>query len=154
MGHIKHLSHSSNSAGGRIHLNMQTPLTCWSQSGLAMLFRHSVGTYRWKQAHTQLIRKHLATVISAGWAIVDWFWPKKVEMVSASWSPLKNKNRKKKKKKKKKRRWGMNPHTFQQNPCLAHEEKPPPAGLEGASLSKTCFIQEIEKIKIAKKKKN
>ena len=47
----------------------------------------------------------------------------------------------------------MNPHTFPQNSCLAHEEKPPLAGLEGASLSKTCFIQEIEKIKIEKKKK-
>ena len=29
-----------------------------------------------KRAHTQLIREHSATVVSAHWAIVDWYWPK------------------------------------------------------------------------------
>ena len=50
--------------------------------------RHSVGTFQEKRAHTQLIRKHSATVVSACWAIVDWSWPKKVELVCARWSPL------------------------------------------------------------------
>ena len=29
-----------------------------------------------KRAHTQLVRKHSVTVISARWAPVDWSWPK------------------------------------------------------------------------------
>ena len=44
--HVKDPGHSAKSAGGRLHLNMHTPLTQWSQSGLTMpLSRHSVGTY-------------------------------------------------------------------------------------------------------------
>ena len=41
----KKAGHSAKSAGGRFHLNMHTPLTQWSQSGLTMLSRQSVGTY-------------------------------------------------------------------------------------------------------------
>ena len=74
--HIKDSDHSAISAGGRLHLNTHTPLTQWSRSGLTMLLsRHSVGTI-WKQAHMQLVREHLVTVISAHWAIVDWSWHK------------------------------------------------------------------------------
>ena len=29
-----------------------------------------------KRAHTQLVRKHSVTVVSARWATVDWSWPK------------------------------------------------------------------------------
>ena len=39
--HVKDTGHSAKSAGGRLHLNMRTPL-----SGLTMLFRHSAGTYQ------------------------------------------------------------------------------------------------------------
>ena len=42
---IKDSGHSAKSAGGRLHLNMHTPLMQWSQSGLTLpLSRHSVGT--------------------------------------------------------------------------------------------------------------
>ena len=44
--HVKDPSHSAKSAGGRLHLNMHTPLTQWSRCGLTMpLCRHCVGTY-------------------------------------------------------------------------------------------------------------
>ena len=36
----------------------------------------SVGIYQGKWTHTQLFRKHLATVVSAHRATVDWSWPK------------------------------------------------------------------------------
>ena len=63
--HMKDPGHSAKSAGGRLHLNMHTPLTQQSQSGLTMLLsRHSVGTYQ-KRAHMHLVREHLATVVSA-----------------------------------------------------------------------------------------
>ena len=58
-----------------------------------MLSRHSVGTYQVKPAHMQLVRKHSATVVSACWATVDWFWPKKLELVvQADLHFLKKKN--------------------------------------------------------------
>ena len=45
--HIKGPGHSAKSENGRLHLNMQTPLTKQSQSGLTMLLsRCSVGTYQ------------------------------------------------------------------------------------------------------------
>ena len=34
--HVKDPSHSAKSAGGRLHLNMRTPLTQLSRSGLTM----------------------------------------------------------------------------------------------------------------------
>ena len=50
--HIIDPSHSAQSAGGRLHLNMRTPLTPWSQSGLTMpLSRHSLGTYQEMRSH-------------------------------------------------------------------------------------------------------
>ena len=48
-----------------------------SWSGLTMLSRHSCETLSGKQAHTQLLKEHSATVVSAHWATVDWSWPKK-----------------------------------------------------------------------------
>ena len=45
--HVKDPGHSSNSAGGRLHLNTHTPFTQRSRSGLTMpLSRHSVRTYQ------------------------------------------------------------------------------------------------------------
>ena len=44
--HVKDPSHSSKSADGRLHLNMHSPLTQQSRSGLTKrLSRHNVGTY-------------------------------------------------------------------------------------------------------------
>ena len=44
--HVKDPGHSAKSAGGRLRVNKQTPLTQQSWSGLTMLLsRHSVGTY-------------------------------------------------------------------------------------------------------------
>ena len=51
--HIKDLDHSAKSAGGRLHLNMHTPLTHRSWSRLTMLlFRKSVGIYQETSSHT------------------------------------------------------------------------------------------------------
>ena len=51
--HIKDPGHSAKSADGRLHLNMHTPMTQQSWSGLTMLLsRHSVGTYHETSSHT------------------------------------------------------------------------------------------------------
>ena len=102
----KRPGHSAKSTGGRLHLNKHTPLTWWSQSWLTMpLSRHSMGTIQ-ETAHTQLIRKHWVTVISACWATVDWSWPKSgisvLKLISTS--------------EKKRRKLRMNCWTFSQNP--------------------------------------
>ena len=56
--HIKDPGHSAKSAGGRLHLNMHTPLTQWCRSGLTMrLSRHTMGTYP-ETIHKQLVREH------------------------------------------------------------------------------------------------
>ena len=87
--HVKDRGHFSNSAVGREHLHMHTPLTQESESGLTVLSRHSGGTYEGQQTGTKLIRKHLAAVVLACWAIVVWsLSPQKVEVVCRSWSPL------------------------------------------------------------------
>ena len=44
--HVKDPGHSVKSASGRLNLNMHTPLTQPSRSGLTVLSRHSVGTYQ------------------------------------------------------------------------------------------------------------
>ena len=50
--HVKDLSHSAKSAGGRLLLNMHTPLTHRSWSGLVMpLSRHSVGICHKMSSH-------------------------------------------------------------------------------------------------------
>ena len=53
--HIKDPSHCAKSAGGRLHLDMYTPLTqCWITLTMPMS-RHSVGTYHsGKKAPIQL----------------------------------------------------------------------------------------------------
>ena len=55
---LKNPGHSAKSAGGRLNLNMQTSVTQRSRSGLTM----PLST---KRAHTQLVREHSVTVISA-----------------------------------------------------------------------------------------
>ena len=50
--HVKDSGHSTKSEGGGLHLNMHTPLTQRSRSGLIMLLhRHSVGTYPESSSH-------------------------------------------------------------------------------------------------------
>ena len=57
--HVKDPGHSAKSAGGRLHLNMHTPLTQRSQGGLTMLLcMHSVGTYQETSSHAT----HLGTL--------------------------------------------------------------------------------------------
>ena len=77
--HVKDPGHSAKSAGGRLHLNTHTPSTQPSQSGLTVLWRNNVEAYHRgnRPAHMQFIREHPATVISASWAIVVWFWHQK-----------------------------------------------------------------------------
>ena len=49
---VKDPGHSAKSAGGRLDLNMHTPWTQRSSSGLTMpLFRYSVGTYQETSSH-------------------------------------------------------------------------------------------------------
>ena len=58
----KDSGHCAKSAGARLQLNMHTPLTQRSCSGLTMLSRYSVGTHQGN--------------VSVCWATVDWYWPK------------------------------------------------------------------------------
>ena len=63
--HVKDPGYFAESAGGKFHLNTHTSMTQRSQSGLTMpLCRHSVGSIR-KRVHTQLVREHSATIVSA-----------------------------------------------------------------------------------------
>ena len=49
---VKDPGHSAKSAGGRLHLNTHTPLTCWTWSGLTMsLSRQSGGIYQKMSSH-------------------------------------------------------------------------------------------------------
>ena len=70
--HVKDPCHSAKSAGGRLHLNTHTPLTHRRRSGLTMPLWEPIR----KRTHTQLVREHSATILSARWATVDWSWPK------------------------------------------------------------------------------
>ena len=63
--HVKDPSHSAQSAGGRLHLNTNIPLTQRSRKRLTMpLCRHRVGTYP-ETVLTQLVVEHSITVVSA-----------------------------------------------------------------------------------------
>ena len=62
---VKKPGHSAKSAGGELHLKMRTPLSQQSWSGLTMLLSwHNVEPI-WKRVHTERVREHSATVISA-----------------------------------------------------------------------------------------
>ena len=75
--HVKDPGHSAQSAGGRLYLNTHTPLTIhpWPNEVEVGWLCRCPGI-AWeairKRAHTQLVREHSATVISACWATVDW----------------------------------------------------------------------------------
>ena len=50
--HVKNPSHSAKNAGGRLHLNMHTPLTQQSWCGLTVpVSRYSVGIYPATSSH-------------------------------------------------------------------------------------------------------
>ena len=83
--------HSATSADGRLHLNTHTP----NEAGVSWLC-HCPGIV-WelirKQAHTQLVRAHSATVVSARWATVNWSWRKewnKCARAKLHWKKKKN----------------------------------------------------------------
>ena len=127
--------YSAKSAGGRLHLNTHTPWTHGSQSGLTRCPGRVWESIR-KRAHTQLIREHLVTVISARWATVDWSWPKE-------WNYWVRPNlhlKKKKRKEKKKRRQGMNCRTFSQNPRKEKATTNLWLGIEGLSTCWDCTV--------------
>ena len=63
--HVKDPSFSAKNAGGRLYPNTLTPSTKRGRGGLTMLLTYSVGILSWKRAHTQLVRKRSATVVSA-----------------------------------------------------------------------------------------
>ena len=92
--HVRDPGHSAKSACGRLHLNMHTPLTHRSQSGLTMLLSwQSVGFCQKISSHTTH-QEHFVTVVSARRATVDCSWPKEW-----NWCVLAHLNYKKKKKK-------------------------------------------------------
>ena len=63
-----------------------------------------------KRAHAQLVREHLATVISVHLAIVDLSWHEEWNQCAQANLRLKQTN-----KQTKNRRWGMNGQTVSQN---------------------------------------
>ena len=78
------IGHSAKSAGGWLHLNKHTPLTCQSWSGLTMpLSRQSVGIYQEISSHTTrqetLGYSHLSSLSHCGLILAE-----KVELVCTS----------------------------------------------------------------------
>ena len=90
--HVTDPGHYDKSAGGRLHLNMHTPLTQRSQSWLTMLlFRHSVGTHQEMSSHatcqTTLGHSRLSSPNHCGLILAY-----RVELVCPTKSPLKKKS--------------------------------------------------------------
>ena len=108
--HEKEPGHSTNSAGGRLHLNMHEPLTQRSRSGLTrLLSRHSVGTYQEMSSHAthQGTLGQLSELAEPLWTDPGLKGGISVrELISTL------------KKNKKKQRWGMNCRTFSPNPHM------------------------------------
>ena len=106
--HVKDPGHSAKSAGGRLHL--KTRIHLWpNEIGVGWLCRCPGivwGPIR-KRAHTQAVREHSDTVVSARLATVDWSLPKEWNWCARANLHLK---------KKKKCRQEMNYRTFSQNP--------------------------------------
>ena len=65
--HVKDPSHSARSAGGRLHLNMHTPSTHQSQSGLIFHCSGIVWESIRKWAHMRLVREHLVSRLTLSW---------------------------------------------------------------------------------------
>ena len=81
--HVKDPGHSAKSAGGRINLNMHTPLTQQSRSGLTMpLSRHSVGTYQEMRSHAI----HQGTLGLSGLSLLSHCWLILVYEVELMWT--------------------------------------------------------------------
>ena len=133
--HVKDPGHSARSAYGRLHFNTHTPITQRSRSGLTMpLSRHSAEPIP-KRVHTQLVREHSATVVSAHWAIVDWSWHKEWNQCARANLHFNNKKRKKERKKNKKghnrRTTGRTSHRNPRKRGKRHHEcSPTPTALD------------------------
>ena len=72
--HVKDPGHAAKSAGGRLHLNMHTPLTQRNRSGLTMpLSRHSLGTCQETSSHATRQGTLGHSRLSS---LSHWSWPK------------------------------------------------------------------------------
>ena len=92
--HVKDPGYFAKSVGGRLHLNVHTPLTQRSRSGLTMpLSRHSVGTYQETSSHAThqatLSHSRLRSRSHCGLILAQ-----RVEILRASYIPLKKKKKK------------------------------------------------------------
>ena len=106
--HVKDPCHSAKSAGGRLHLNMHTPLTQRSWSGLTMLLsRHSVGTYPENKLTHNLPENTRPQSFKLTEPLCTDHGLKSGISVCRLISTSKNK----------KCRWGMNGWIFSPNPC-------------------------------------
>ena len=93
--HIEDHTHSAKTAGGRLNLkHAYTPdptKSEWADYAVQASCGN-VGTYQRKRGRMKLIKKHLANVVSACWAPVNWSWPDIYtffsELVCTSWCPL------------------------------------------------------------------
>ena len=110
--------HCAKSADGRLYQNKHIPLTQRCRSGLTMLSKHSVGTYKGKEltnnssGNTRLQSSQLAELL--------WTDPGVRSEISSARPDLHFK------KKKKKRRRGMHRRTRSALIFLAARKKPPP----------------------------
>ena len=75
--HVKYPGYFAKSAGGRLHLNMHTPFTQRSRSGLTMpLSRHSVGTYQAvRSSHASLNCSGQKSYNNLQFMILTYLWP-------------------------------------------------------------------------------
>ena len=85
--------HSAQGAGGKLQLNMHTPLIQWSQGRLTMLSRHSVGTHQGNvlayNAGNACQSSQLAVPLRTG----SDPWHGRAEWAHASWLPLAKKKK-------------------------------------------------------------
>ena len=105
--HVKDPAHSAKSAGGRLQLNIHTPMTKGCRSELTLLSRQSTGTYQ----GNKLIRKSSGNARPQSSHVAEPLWTDPGlkhgigvrELISTSG------------RRKKKRRWGMTSRTFPQS---------------------------------------
>ena len=73
--HVRDPGHSAKSAGGRLHLNTHTVGVGWLCRCPGIVWE-PLKKNKKKRAHTQLVREHSITVVSARWVTMDWSWHK------------------------------------------------------------------------------
>ena len=126
--HIKDPSHSAKSAGGKLQLNVLTPLIEWNQSGLTMPSWNNLGTYQGNELTCNSsgnVHPQLSQFTEALWTDPA----QGVELVCLSCCPLK------------KHRWGMIWWTF---PQISNLKKKPP--LCFAHWNFQCLVRSTTKV--------